>query len=524
MDGGLLGLLTQHGVVSAGDKVEYTRRRMGEVLLVTAADGEAPRVAIAFLPKFQASKDAPCGSFLQFALRCAEIMRGAAKFSLDAAAKEEGPKVLANLSIKGRPLKELEAELPEGALDALLDRESLVRLLGEARGRAEAAEAAQATLKRHLVSAEEKMEQLELERDSLAEACEKAGTHVEEWRTRASSLADDLKRREDRMEAMYTVDELKDVATKMKERVKVLTAELDETREALDNCYTDEDYAQWEASKDEEVKELKHEARVFIKGLQAELAEARERTVLLEQERDRALAQADAAAQVEKEPVHAAPSPADAAAAPPPATTSTEPSSVEDDIFGPPAPVAAKAVVPVKAAAAQPAPTAPPVVQSTNPFGEEEEEEGEDTKKDRPAHAVPASPVWMKDSEASNCLACNTAFTWIKRRHHCRFCKRLVCGDCSGHQVAQAVRCPGGIRKRIVKFRVCDSCHAACTPCVPDLQAAAAEPEAAEPEAAEPEVAEPEATKPEATKPEAAEPEPAVVEASDAPVSTNPFD
>lgn len=32
------------------------------------------------------------------------------------------------------------------------------------------------------------------------------------------------------------------------------------------------------------------------------------------------------------------------------------------------------------------------------------------------------APLWIPDSEAMNCLHCDTKFTMIKRRHHCRAC------------------------------------------------------------------------------------------------------
>lgn len=35
-------------------------------------------------------------------------------------------------------------------------------------------------------------------------------------------------------------------------------------------------------------------------------------------------------------------------------------------------------------------------------------------------------PYWVPDSEAPNCMFCNTKFNIIVRRHHCRACKYFV--------------------------------------------------------------------------------------------------
>ncbi|EFA05099.1 zinc finger FYVE domain-containing protein 9 [Tribolium castaneum] len=40
------------------------------------------------------------------------------------------------------------------------------------------------------------------------------------------------------------------------------------------------------------------------------------------------------------------------------------------------------------------------------------------------------APVWIPDSEALNCQHCDTKFTVIKRRHHCRACGYVLCSKC----------------------------------------------------------------------------------------------
>jgi hypothetical protein len=38
---------------------------------------------------------------------------------------------------------------------------------------------------------------------------------------------------------------------------------------------------------------------------------------------------------------------------------------------------------------------------------------------------------WQADSEAAFCVYCNEAFTFLRRRHHCRHCGTVVCDHCS---------------------------------------------------------------------------------------------
>lgn len=39
-------------------------------------------------------------------------------------------------------------------------------------------------------------------------------------------------------------------------------------------------------------------------------------------------------------------------------------------------------------------------------------------------------PEWLPDHETSTCMSCDSLFTLIKRRHHCRSCGKIFCGDC----------------------------------------------------------------------------------------------
>ena len=44
-------------------------------------------------------------------------------------------------------------------------------------------------------------------------------------------------------------------------------------------------------------------------------------------------------------------------------------------------------------------------------------------------------PPWQSDSEVGECPVCGRAFGFLFRRHHCRKCGRVVCGECSPHRI-----------------------------------------------------------------------------------------
>ena len=46
-----------------------------------------------------------------------------------------------------------------------------------------------------------------------------------------------------------------------------------------------------------------------------------------------------------------------------------------------------------------------------------------------------ALPKWQADTEVSKCPICETAFSFWYRKHHCRKCGRVVCGNCSPHRI-----------------------------------------------------------------------------------------
>jgi len=68
------------------------------------------------------------------------------------------------------------------------------------------------------------------------------------------------------------------------------------------------------------------------------------------------------------------------------------------------------------------------------------------------ASAKHIAPVWQTDSSAKQCQCCKTAFSLIKRRHHCRYCGNLVCEQCSTKRMK--------VNTKKEPLRVCDHCVA----------------------------------------------------------------
>lgn len=43
----------------------------------------------------------------------------------------------------------------------------------------------------------------------------------------------------------------------------------------------------------------------------------------------------------------------------------------------------------------------------------------------------PRGDFWVDDSKVKNCYDCETAFSVFVRKHHCRVCGRIFCGNCT---------------------------------------------------------------------------------------------
>ncbi|ORX77592.1 FYVE-domain-containing protein [Anaeromyces robustus] len=66
----------------------------------------------------------------------------------------------------------------------------------------------------------------------------------------------------------------------------------------------------------------------------------------------------------------------------------------------------------------------------------------------------PSKNHWKPDSEVSSCADCNRPFTLINRRHHCRKCGDIFCGQCTNFTARLDQDCrfnPKGIESRICR-------------------------------------------------------------------------
>ncbi|XP_068016949.1 lateral signaling target protein 2 homolog isoform X3 [Melanerpes formicivorus] len=79
-------------------------------------------------------------------------------------------------------------------------------------------------------------------------------------------------------------------------------------------------------------------------------------------------------------------------------------------------------------------------------------EEGTRLQRAAGAHHL---PEWVPDSTCSQCSACRSPFTLLRRRHHCRSCGKIFCARCSPHAVALPHY------GQLKPVRVCTHCYAA---------------------------------------------------------------
>lgn len=61
------------------------------------------------------------------------------------------------------------------------------------------------------------------------------------------------------------------------------------------------------------------------------------------------------------------------------------------------------------------------------------------------------SIIWARDEAINECQLCNSQFSFINRRHHCRMCGKIFCGKCCS------------IKKTVSGYdepqRVCNECN-----------------------------------------------------------------
>ncbi|XP_076101969.1 lateral signaling target protein 2 homolog [Mytilus galloprovincialis] len=51
------------------------------------------------------------------------------------------------------------------------------------------------------------------------------------------------------------------------------------------------------------------------------------------------------------------------------------------------------------------------------------------------SHRSREPPEWVPDEQAISCSSCQAIFTFVRRRHHCRNCGKIFCGQCSNNNV-----------------------------------------------------------------------------------------
>ncbi|CAD6191531.1 unnamed protein product [Caenorhabditis auriculariae] len=65
-------------------------------------------------------------------------------------------------------------------------------------------------------------------------------------------------------------------------------------------------------------------------------------------------------------------------------------------------------------------------------------------------------PYWIPDTDCAQCMLCSARFTLLTRRHHCRACGRLLCGNCCNERATLEYLNTEG--KKPQPSRVCTPC------------------------------------------------------------------
>lgn len=74
-------------------------------------------------------------------------------------------------------------------------------------------------------------------------------------------------------------------------------------------------------------------------------------------------------------------------------------------------------------------------------------------EEDNIPHIRQEPPTWVPDSDVTHCSSCVETFTLLKRKHHCRYCGKIFCQNCTGKTAVLT------FTKTRSPVRVCDSCH-----------------------------------------------------------------
>lgn len=73
-----------------------------------------------------------------------------------------------------------------------------------------------------------------------------------------------------------------------------------------------------------------------------------------------------------------------------------------------------------------------------------------------PAHI--SRVFWMPDHSCRVCYECDSQFTILNRRHHCRLCGRVFCAKCTSNSVPAPSDERKGVSEEWERIRVCNYC------------------------------------------------------------------
>lgn len=68
---------------------------------------------------------------------------------------------------------------------------------------------------------------------------------------------------------------------------------------------------------------------------------------------------------------------------------------------------------------------------------------------------------WVDDLHINSCYECDTQFSFVNRKHHCRACGRVFCGRCTVYSLllaGQGGLFPAGLNEADEPARVCQHC------------------------------------------------------------------
>ena len=103
----------------------------------------------------------------------------------------------------------------------------------------------------------------------------------------------------------------------------------------------------------------------------------------------------------------------------------------------------------------------PPPGGYANPDDDDLRAESDDDEPQATVARSAKSVRWVPDKAARKCMLCESKFTMMSRRHHCRACGIVVCNACSTHRVAMNVLFPDEADAGTEKVRTCDACFEA---------------------------------------------------------------